>query len=546
MDHIQLLNQVRRLDNINLSYDYALNDRKKNDSYFNHIEIDYFSDLSCRNKVIQEIQKELQDPDIFHLRPTFAYYIPKNNLCYRRMIYIPFKDLVVRYAFVTVIADILDVTLSDRCFANRREVTHRCENFLLENYHEKSLPNFRNWQKQCVENSEYHVLIRTDISSFYDSVSHQYLIQTLAEQLSINTSTDFMQLFAKLLRPQVISYSQKTTKPQAPQVLKHGLTIGNNLEGFLANLYLRDVDEVMENDRYFEQKSIEFGRYNDDMRIFAGNRKTAKKYLLILQEYLLSKGLNLNSSKTLIAENSKDIEEIRTKFFGDLSPDTYDPKFESQDTEDKKFASENIDLENHIDKEDYDSLKDFDANAPIETDRDAKNFCKFLQHYMKYEERNPSHVQKLEVILTQFQGSSRHASWLLVQSYYYKNIKKDTQLAALNSIFIILESDESLSYTKSRIIHHLSSVRIDRKSETKYRLIERLNTDSPERINKILITSLKVPAYELNLTAIYALYVLGKPMHEIESYIRQYMRKPLSSPILEAISYLRKMKGLNM
>jgi hypothetical protein len=113
-------------------------------------------------------------------------------------------------------------------------------------------------------------LIKTDISAFYDSVSHQYLVKTLAKQLYIKPETAFLRLFKKLLCVHVISYCQKAKTVQSPKTLHQGLTIGNNLEGFLANLYLKNIDDAM------QSAGIEFGRYNDDMRIFAENREIAQ------------------------------------------------------------------------------------------------------------------------------------------------------------------------------------------------------------------------------------------------------------------------------
>ena len=100
MDHIKLLNQVRSKETITLAFQYALSDRLHNDSYFDHFEIEYVQKF--QDKIIEELLQELKKADQFTPRLAYAYYLPKTDLCYRRMIYIPFKDLVVRYAFVIV------------------------------------------------------------------------------------------------------------------------------------------------------------------------------------------------------------------------------------------------------------------------------------------------------------------------------------------------------------------------------------------------------------------------------------------------------------
>jgi hypothetical protein len=130
-----------------VAFKYALNDRLHNDSYFDHFEIEYVQKF--QDKIIEELLQELKEADQFSPRPAYAYYLPKTELCYRRMIYIPFKDLVVRYAFVIVLAKHLDHGLSENCFANRRAKGEKTKEFLLEDYYQVSLPNFRNWQKNC-------------------------------------------------------------------------------------------------------------------------------------------------------------------------------------------------------------------------------------------------------------------------------------------------------------------------------------------------------------------------------------------------------------
>ncbi|MEQ9671185.1 reverse transcriptase domain-containing protein [Coleofasciculus sp. G2-EDA-02] len=526
MDHIKLLNQVRSKSTIKLAFQYALNDRLHNDSYFNHIEIEYVQNF--QNKIIEELLQELKKADQFTPRPAYAYYLPKTNLCYRRMIYIPFKDLVVRYAFVIVLAKHLDKSLSPQCFANRRAEGERSKKYLLDDYYKVSLVNFRQWQKECA--TKYSVLIRTDISSFYDSISHQYLIKTLAKQLSIKPENAFFRLLAKLLCLEVISYSHKTKTVQAPKTLHQGLTIGNNLEGFLANLYLKDIDDAM------QSAGIEFGRYNDDMRIFADNPQLSRLYLLILQEQLLTKGLNLNSSKTKIAENQEQIEKLRTKVY-DISPSLYDPSEENEAGGYIEIVSKTNKIQQNIDQESDELDKDFNPDQQIKEDKDAKNFCKFFRK-LKTKKRLPVHIKKLEIILNHWQGNSKYASWLIVNSIYNKDIQPDTKTAAIDALFNILNSVESLSYTKYRLIHNLIHLKPDLKTP-EFRVIHQLDDSKKQELRTILFKLLKQSAFELNLTCLYALRVLGASSQDLEQYAHQQISKPLGSPILTALDYLQ-------
>jgi len=525
MDHIKLLNQVRSKETITLAFQYALSDRLHNDSYFDHFEIEYVQKF--QDKIIEELLQELKKADQFTPRLAYAYYLPKTDLCYRRMIYIPFKDLVVRYAFVIVLAKHLDKSLSAQCFANRRAEGQRAKKYLLDDYYKVSFVNFQRWQKKCA--AKYKILIRTDISAFYDSISHQYLIKTLAEQLSIKLETDFFRLFNKLLCIDVISYCHKTKTVQAPKKLYQGLTIGNNLEGFLANLYLKNVDDAM------QCAGIEFGRYNDDMRIFAEHREIAQLHLLILQDHLLTKGLNLNSSKTEIAENKEQIESLRTKVY-DLSPSLYDLSQENEAGGYIDVVVKTTEVQQSIDIESDEFDKDFNSDEQIKADKDAKNFCKFFQK-LKTKKRISEHLKKLETILTHWQGNSKHASWLIVDSIY-KNVPSDTKDAAIEVLFNVLNSSEVLSYTKYRLIHNLIHLKPDHKNP-EVRVIHQLDDCRKEKLRKILFDLLKHPAFDLNFIALYAFRILGDSIKDLENYAHQHIPKPLGSPILTALDYLQ-------
>src|SRR5262245_36265532 len=116
-DAARLLNQVVKKSNLRRAFRYAHHDRQ-NEWFYDPFELEWAE--HNETVIIHELANELQQPRRYQLEHAYAYVTPKTELCYRRMIYIPFKDLVVRYAFAIVIADLLDQELSVRCFANRR------------------------------------------------------------------------------------------------------------------------------------------------------------------------------------------------------------------------------------------------------------------------------------------------------------------------------------------------------------------------------------------------------------------------------------------
>src|SRR6516225_5763856 len=113
----RLLKDVLKKSNLELALRYARRDRLK-EWFYDPFELEW-AELN-EKQIIDELTDELKDTSSYQLKPAYAYFTPKTDLCFRRMIYIPFKDLVVRYAFAIVVADLVDHNLSRKCFANRR------------------------------------------------------------------------------------------------------------------------------------------------------------------------------------------------------------------------------------------------------------------------------------------------------------------------------------------------------------------------------------------------------------------------------------------
>jgi hypothetical protein len=508
-DAARILNTVRDPKNLRRALRYALRDRLR-DGYYDHFELEHAS--QNEDAIIAELVEELKNPRSYKPRPAYAYFPPKNELCCRRMIYIPFKDLVVRYAFIVMALDLLDPDLSPCCFANRRAHDEARQTNFLEDFGNVSWPNFCTWQKECAGQPQFTTLLRTDISAFYDSVSHEYLITTIANQLAIPPDSEVMELFRTILRIPVISYSHLTGKPGAPEIMQQGLAIGNNTEGVLANLYLKSIDEAMNS-----IQEVAFGRYVDDMRIFATNREAAKRAMLVLQEHLLTKGLNLNGSKTKIAESAPKIEDLRSKAY-----EAYDYLAE----EEEPWEQEGLPITDHP----FDEFdRRFEPGQVLEKDEDAKDFCHFLGRVLPLTDRQPAHVDMLKVILTRWHGSSKHASWRLVETIIR------SECSAATTFLDCLSDTGTSTYAKYRLLHYLVRRRRCPNGQGEFRYIDGLSPWAKRQIKQLLPIFLSELAFELNVSALYAMKVLGTSQAGLEATVRDKAPKPVAVPIRNAL-----------
>ncbi len=261
--------------------------------------------------------------------------------------------------------------MSPTSFANRRASGDQAKCSLLQDFSATSWPNFCTWQREQANGSA--VLLRTDISSFYDSISHSYLLDALAQELSLRRDSPVMNLLHRLLSVTVVSYSRETGEIKQDD-LKQGLPIGNGTEGFLANIYLNKVDAAINS--VSGSLGISFGRYNDDMRIFGHGRPEVLEAVRLLQELLLVKGLNLNTSKTRLAENAEKMEELRSKdyeLYGYLEEED-----ETEEDEPPAGPQAPTPVQSHVDLHFHEFDRTFSPGEPLEKDEDAKEFCKFL------------------------------------------------------------------------------------------------------------------------------------------------------------------------
>jgi hypothetical protein len=118
MDHQRAIRALKTPSVLMLALKYAIYDRSHTDYYFDFFEIEYA--IEHTDELVAELIDELEDPASYRHRPAFAYFPPKNELCDRRLIYIPIKDLTLHYAFAILLAEHFETDVRPHCFANRR------------------------------------------------------------------------------------------------------------------------------------------------------------------------------------------------------------------------------------------------------------------------------------------------------------------------------------------------------------------------------------------------------------------------------------------
>ena len=122
-------------------------------------------------------------------------------------------------------------------------------------------------------------LLNADITSFYDSVSPNYLINNLFDLTGSILPQKYKPLLQKILQPEIEFYSvvDKLLKLEKKE---QGLLVGNITDGYLANILLSKIDELM------IAYGFHYARYVDDIKIITNTKDEVIKAVNILQEEL--------------------------------------------------------------------------------------------------------------------------------------------------------------------------------------------------------------------------------------------------------------------
>ena len=542
MDPAGLLSEIQEATTLRQAFDYAIFERINRSHFFDHFEI--ATAYSNRDVLLSQIAREFADVDEMVPGRAYAYFPPKGELCFRRMINLPFKDLVIRNAVCIVLAKYLDPELCSECFANRRARGEDAATSLTADYAKRSWPNFCDWQFENANKSQ--VLLVTDVSTFYDSVSHSYLMETLSSLLGIPEECSVMSLVKRFCQPSVEAYMELTQTIGEPKVVQQGLLTGNETEGILANLFLKPVDDDM------LQLDVVYGRYNDDIRIFGDNLREVERAGLVLQQALLSRGLNLNAKKTRMAEGpekmkaliSRTIRQHRYGYeyeygFGEVAyPNWSDPESVAE--------SDTDDLLKKIDRRFEDFDREFQQDEKLCKHKDALEFCKFLamadgvyDQRKALSIREEWHVDRLVEIIERFHGRSRFAAWRLIETAVFPGVRETVKNYAAAQITRLLTKETTPAYGRYRLLHHMVKPRRVRDGR-----MRRYVDDWPKGDREMLVAALqeclKIPAIELVLISLYAMWVLVKDSKRVAEIGRKMIGPKMPAAVSEALSQLRE------
>lgn len=237
---------------------------------------------SNKNVHLEKLQKQLKSGR-YKAPPVLRKSIPKQsgNL---RMLGIPtVKDRIVQQAVKLVIEPIFENKFLDCSYGYRPNKSAILALKQIKEY----------WR------TRYKWVLEADITSFFDEVNHEKLIQLVGIEIS---DGKLLSLINNWLKAGIVEDNKfmETTL---------GIPQGGVLSPLLANIYLHELD------KYMIKKKYKFIRYADDFIVLCKTEKKVKLALKDVKQILNSLKLKLHPDKTKITRHDE-IKFLGFKFGG--------------------------------------------------------------------------------------------------------------------------------------------------------------------------------------------------------------------------------------
>lgn len=137
----------------------------------------------------------------------------------------------------------------------------------------------------CSKNIDSMYGYKLDISDYFNSVNINLLLPILKNMM--NDDIELYLFFEKLLSDDKSVFDDELINE------KRGIMAGTPISPFLANIYLREMDE------YFFKKGIIYARYSDDIILFTKGEKYRDENRNVIMDFLDRYNLKINPKKEL-------------------------------------------------------------------------------------------------------------------------------------------------------------------------------------------------------------------------------------------------------
>lgn len=393
---------IERLDFERALKEVQRNQRKGGDFIIDPLRFEDLSIDKIKNLFISKLKKDLKDGK-FYPKELLTIDCPKSNFILRPCARPLIEDLVVYEAIVNYIGS----KVHRKIKKNISYSFNRFKEKYKKGNRKRDIDHWIDFEERTADLcKKYKFLLTTDITSFFEHISHEVLKERL---LMFNSSDEYTKSVNFLIDTLLAKWTE------TENIKKFSLPQGPNASRLLADIYLYSVDKKMTSNR-----KIVWFRYMDDIRLFANSKHDLKKALIDLVNALRDLKLNLNAKKTNIYDTN-DKESLKK---------VIDPEKGTLNLIDRAFKSKQageIDLVIESLRELYE--KALDNKNPF-SDR-YMNFC--ISHYidlMKFSRISYFGIRKIvkdffELLEERPHLSNKFCWFLLAAAKHEKRLRKD-------------------------------------------------------------------------------------------------------------------------
>jgi hypothetical protein len=329
---------------------------------------------------------------------------------------------------------------------------------------------WRNFKKATLDQANMvgddAVIVQTDISSFYEHVSHHYI-----ENLINNLGGD-----AGAVSKQVNALLSKLFAGRS-----FGLPVGGQGARILAELFLNQVDTVL------TTNNVKWNRYVDDYVLIANNAAEAYQSLGVLAQGLMDYGLSLNKSKTIFLSAKHYRDYVTSQLGGD-------------DIEAAKLRSIDLKFDPYSDnpEEEYDSLLETVETLQVRQllNRELEKALpdSFLVTQIGRTIRLHEPDVALEIAATLLKRENLHAfrSSFSTIMRGIANLRGDTRFSSIHAMLDLLldaipSQSEHLLKSDTSLLHYLRCLRYKSTPRRKIFVRQRFDTTQLDTVRRACI-----------------------------------------------------------
>lgn len=234
------------------------------------------------NKKYKDITTKLLS-NSYSFSIPYKVFINKGNSSKKRVVYKFNDDELIVLKYISYLLYDYDNLFSNNLYSFRKDITMKDAIYKIKELLSRDLYAYK-----------------VDISNYFNSIDKDILLNNLSKEITDKSLFNFIR---DIISNDKVIYDNKILEENK------GILAGCPLSAFLANYYLKDMDN------YFYENDILYFRYSDDIIVFCEDKNKLIEYSNIIKKYLYDFKLYINEDKEFLYDKNDIIEFLGFSFY---------------------------------------------------------------------------------------------------------------------------------------------------------------------------------------------------------------------------------------